>query len=402
MRAWAKAILLGSLFGSMGAAAQSVTFDGFADSYHAMQLQSPHDFLSSRTRLRLNLRADYEGASLFASSNAIYNAILGSSVALHEAFLSYATEHLEWKVGRQIITWGVADGLQLTDVISPMDYTEFMANDYDDIRIPVNAIRVRYNPAPLLSADFVFVPVAEFYHLPMDENNPWNRGFSSPIPLDLDDTPEKKLRNSEYGMRLSFFLPGVDVSVSALHTLHSIPVLQLQPLPDGSLELKGLYDEIVMLGADLSLPLGEFVFRAEFAEYLGESLELKTHEKVVERNTSQALLGIDWYAANDWVLMVQYLHQFIPDRDDRFVKDAHTHTMTFRISKELLRNTLKLSESATCYLNDRGIYSRSDATYALNDQIALSLGLDLFYGKEGIFDRYEENSEIYAKAKYSF
>ena len=45
------------------------------------------------------------------------------------------------RLGRQFVIWGAADGVRVTDLVSPMDMTEFLAQDYDDIRMPVNALR---------------------------------------------------------------------------------------------------------------------------------------------------------------------------------------------------------------------------------------------------------------------
>ena len=54
----------------------SLQLNGFVDSYHALQLQSPHKIMSSRTRLRLEMRANYGEASLFSSVNLAYNSII--------------------------------------------------------------------------------------------------------------------------------------------------------------------------------------------------------------------------------------------------------------------------------------------------------------------------------------
>ena len=50
-------------------------FNGFVDTYHAVQTQHPHDFTTSRTRLRAELRVDYENAYLFTSLNGVHNSI---------------------------------------------------------------------------------------------------------------------------------------------------------------------------------------------------------------------------------------------------------------------------------------------------------------------------------------
>ena len=104
------------------------------------------------------------------------------------------------------------------DIISPMDYTEFLAQDYDDIRIPVGGLRLRYSREKW-SAELVAIPVSSFFELPTDAENPWSVG-----PLPIGDEPSHKLYNMEYGGRLSFFLSGIDFSLSALHTWNKQPV----------------------------------------------------------------------------------------------------------------------------------------------------------------------------------
>ena len=50
-------------------------FSGFADTYHAVRSQSPFDFMSSRSRLRVELAASKSSSYLFASLNAVYNSM---------------------------------------------------------------------------------------------------------------------------------------------------------------------------------------------------------------------------------------------------------------------------------------------------------------------------------------
>ncbi|WP_019186619.1 DUF1302 family protein, partial [Prevotella conceptionensis] len=133
------------LVGETPADELQVQVKGFLDTYHAARTEGKGEWLASRTRARGELTLEKGGARLFVSMNAIYNALLKeqTGITLREAYLSYANAHVDLRAGRQVIIWGVADALRLTDQISPMDYTEFLAQDYDDIRTPVNAFRLR-------------------------------------------------------------------------------------------------------------------------------------------------------------------------------------------------------------------------------------------------------------------
>lgn len=356
---------------------------GFVDTYHALRTESPNDWMSSRTRVRGEVTLEKGHTGAFVSANLVYNAILKDRTGfqLREAYAYYSDEHWDLRAGRQIIVWGVADGLRLTDIISPMDYTEFLAQDYDDIRIPVGGLRLRYSREKWC-AEFVAVPVSSFFELPTDDKNPWSVG-----PIPIGDEPSRRLCNMEYGGRLSFFLSGIDVSLSAFHTWNKMPVVC------GGM---GQYRRMTMLGADCSLPLGRFVLRGEVAEYLNEA-QAAASQDVPKAASTNALLGIDWYAGNDWSLSAQYAHKYVASGEHR-----NSGLATFRVSKDLLRNTLALQSFAYIDVTNGGIYNRLSADYALNDQLHATLGYDYFHANRGSFTVYDNNSEIFLKLKYSF
>jgi hypothetical protein len=360
-----------------------VNVKGFVDTYHALRTEKPNDWMSSRTRVRGEVSIEKGNAGAFVSANLVHNAILKDRTGfqLREAYGYYSDEHWDLRAGRQIIVWGVADGLRLTDIISPMDYTEFLAQDYDDIRIPVGGLRLRYSKEKW-SMEAVAVPVSSFFELPTDDKNPWSVG-----PIPISDEPSHRFCHMEYGGRLSFFLSGIDFSLSALHTWNKMPVI---------CNGVGVYRRMTLLGGDLSIPVGKFVVRGEVAEYLDEAQSSVSWD-VPRASSTNALLGIDWYAGNDWSLSAQYAHKYVAWGEHR-----NTGLATFRISKELLRNTLTLQSFAYIDVTNGGIYNRLSADYALNDQLHATLGYDFFHADKGMFTVYDKNSEVFVKLKYSF
>ena len=371
---------------------------GFVDTYHAVRSERPNDWMSSRSRVRGEVTLEKDHAGAYISANLVHNAILKerSGFQLREAYAYYSDNHWDVRAGRQIITWGVADALRLTDIISPMDYTEFLAQDYDDIRIPVGGLRLRYSREKW-SAEVVAIPVSSFFELPTDDKNPWSVG-----PLPIGDEPSHRLYNMEYGGRLSFFLSGIDFSLSALHTWNKQPVF---------CNGVGEYRRMTMLGADCSIPLGQFVVRGEFAEYFDElqpnenpstliakpHFDLQVKELSTRAAATNALLGVDWYAGNDWSLSAQYAHKYVASGEHR-----NTGLATLRISKDLLHNTLALQSFAYVDVTNGGVYNRLSADYALNDQLHATLGYDFFHADRGTFTIYDKNSEVFVKLKYSF
>lgn len=308
---------------------------------------------------------------MFVSTNLVYNALLRdlSGFQLREAYAYWGNPHWDIRAGKQIISWGVADGLRVTDLISPMDYTEFLAQDYDDIRVPVGALRVRYLHNSW-SLEAVAVPVAEFFKLPTDPANPWSLGI---LPLEV--RPDPTVKNMEYGARFNCSLSGVDFSLMALRTWNKMPELQVDHIG---------YRRLSVVGGDISVPFGNFVFRGELADNIDDHGE----------HQGNALAGLDWYPGNDWNLSVQF--------NQTFGAGEHTSLATLRVSKALLNNALTLSTFAYADVKDLGIFNRFSADWTATDQVHVILGYDLFYAEKGMFLTYSHNSEVWIKLKYSF
>ena len=250
-----------------------VKIKGFADTYHAVRTESPNDLMSSRTRLRGELSVSKNNSSLFFSANAVYNSVIPeySGFKIRELYVSQQTGAFDIRAGRQIITWGVADALRITDLVSPMDYSEFLAQDYDDIRIPENALRVKYSKSSF-AFEAIAVPVIETFELPFDRNNPWAVSVTGNDSVLSAAKPDFKIKNAEFGGRLSWFLSGVDFSVCALRTFNKMPVFEMKYDSEShKVILSPKHKRMTMAGCDISLPLGKFVLRGELAEYFGEA-----------------------------------------------------------------------------------------------------------------------------------
>ena len=154
---------------------------------------------------------------------------------------------------------------------------------------------------------------------------------------------------------------------------------------------------MTMLGADLSVPVDKFVIRGELAEYLDEAQSANGVKDMPRAASTNGLIGIDWYAGNDWSLSAQYAHKYVAWGEHR-----NTGLATFRLSKELLHNTLTLQSFAYVDVTNGGIYNRLSGDYALNDQLHAIVGYDYFHADRGMFTVYDKNSEVFLKLKYSF
>jgi hypothetical protein len=387
------------------AAFTQVSVRGFVDSYHAARVKSPHDYLSSRNRLRLEMFADEGDALAFASVNALEHHILPSQsgIMLREAWLEYMTDSWDVRVGRQIIVWGKADGVQITDVISPMDYTEFLARDYDDIRTPVDSFKFRLLK-DLYNLEFIWVPVFKAAVLP-GPGNPWavQPDFADDVEIVEEEgiIPKAILQNSEYGGKIAIYLSGVDLALSALHTWDKFPLLRRQYTLDNRLLIRTEHHRLTFLGLEFSMPMSTIVLRGESAFFTGKRLET-VEDGLLEKQTLKWLVGVDWFPGDGWNTSAQVTGTKIFSYEDIISEESHTYLATLHCSKKMLRETLTLATFAYAGLNHGDVFDRSSVEYALTDELHLSLGVDLFTGSDGMFGQYQDNDEIWVKARYSF
>ena len=207
----------------------------------------------------------------------------------------------------------------------------------------------------------------------------------------------------EFGGRLSVNLSGVDFSFCGLHTWNKMPAFSYAVDPAGaSMTVVGHYRRLTMFGADVSFPVGRFVVRGELAANLNEVQNAEFGSEVQGRNVFNALLGVDWYAGNDWMLSAQYAHKHVGGSLAGLSVLRNTGVATVRVSKELFRNTLALSSFAYIDVSHGGVFNRLSCKYDLNDQISLTAGYDYFHADAGMFAMYSRNSEVWVKLKYGF
>lgn len=384
---------------------------GFLDTYHSVRLNDPYDFLSSRTRLRLETWLTGNNVSLFASLNLINNNVItsNSGVEFREAYIDYQAEKWDLRIGRQIIVWGKADGLAITDIVSPWDYTEFLARDFDDIRLAVDALRLRilFDKA---NFEIIWLPVFKPAVLP-PAGTPWALKCKPPenvnFKFDNPIEPGFSLKNSELGGKLSFFLPGFDFAFSSFYTWNDLPTMHRTISNEKGAILIHHHPEhhrVTYFGAEFAIPWRDFVLRAEAAFYKGRYFEPESSlsETLFKRNALNWMVGIDWTPGNDWMLTAQFVDNLIFDYDKAIKEDEHTILATLHISKKLLRQTLTLSTMGYFGFNDKDCFVRTSMDYALTDELHLLFGVDIFAGEDGLLGQYKDNDEVWIKAKYSF
>ncbi len=382
-----------------------VEFRGFADSYHSVKTNKSLDYMTSKTRFRGELSFDLDDSFLFTSFNMEYNPLLKkqTNIGIREVFFEYTGDYFELKLGRQFITWGNSDSVRIIDIISPFDLSEFLARDYDDSKIPVTAIKLKYL-YKMINLDLIFIPIADFNILSLDSNSPWY--FLKSFPKNSkyqDEKPKRNLKNSEYGLKLAFYMHGIDFAFSYVNAFNKMPSFKSKIVNTDMLVIP-VYNKMHIIGTEFSIPFKKIVFRGEFAFYKNETRQKKVPKKL-ETETKDAfnnLVGLDIFLENSLTISMQYSQKFILNANKVTNSEDNPLLLTLSISKKMFREKLLFSTFGYYDITNTGFFIRSYFEYNFTDSIHLLLGYNFVHAEKGAFALYDKNSEIWAKAKIYF
>jgi hypothetical protein len=370
-------------------------------------LDDQTDFLGGTTQLKMlpTLNKSLDGKI----EARLGNPDVGGDGATHSKLLEgYATAHFDnadLRVGRQIIAWGRADGINPTDNLTPHDYTVMLPFE-DDQRFGATALKLDW----YLSTEHTLT----FFTTPFFEPSK----FPFPPGMRVRETrPASTLANSEAAVKFNKTGDGMDWSVSYFHGYSLLP--EIHPLPASpTLELR--YPEIDVLGADLARNFGRYGARAEIA-YI-QTQDRRGQDPVAVNPYWYAVAGVDRTFLDNLNVNLQlvgrWVHQYtdpstIADPAARAATTANAinfglpkranYGMSTRIGKKWFNDTLEAELLAFINFGRGNSYLRPFVTYAFTDHTKATLGADLYRGPDGTsFGQLKRNQGVFSELRYSF
>lgn len=346
---------------------------------------------------------------------------------LREGFLKIAFDSFDIRVGRIQFAWGEADGVIVSDQVSPFDFTNFIVPPFDAIRMGVDAVSLDYYfdwgddlqvlwIARFQSPDF---PPPQSPWSFTDEDELAARGLS----LGPTDDPAVTFGNSEYGIRYSGHPAWMDWSVGYLHSIDDRPA----PKIIGGTVIP-THREFDLLMAAFTAPVGEVLIRFDSVLELDrllstapttdppspESLSTADAGFVARQDVSRTLLGLDmkpkipgWEQPD---ASLQYVHEEVLDPHAALAEAEHADYLSVLLRAAYFNETLK---PWIFYIhNVRGADSwlQLRIDYEPFDNWRFSLEYDRFHGHAfdpdtdtgGIYGRFADNDLVQFTIRRSY
>ena len=327
---------------------------------------------------------------------------------LLEAYFTVHFEQSDIRIGKQVVAWGRADGINPTDNLTPRDYIVLLPFE-EDQHFGTTALKLDMY---LTQQYMLSIFMSPFFQ-------------PSITPLSMDNAVAKKavsrtLSNSQFGMKIDRTGDGLDVSVSYYHGFRLLPDLRITGSDIAGPILEQHYDMINAIGADFARNYGRFGFRGELV-YI-DTADSDGVDPSVLNPYMFWVLGVDRTFLENFNLNVQFFQRLIyhfhspddiSDTQERTIavmnviadgqRDRVSNGMSLRISNKWFNDTLTAELFTVINFTRHDSYIRPLLTYAFSDNWKGSAGYELNRGQPDTqFGSLKLNNTGFIELRYAF
>jgi len=422
-----KIILAAFILFSVNMFAQSLDFSGFARYYNGVKVgNGNNDLAISQSTLNLNLEKTTDFGAMKVNPMLYFSGSDSLSLYLREAYIDMYFNKFDLRIGKQQVIWGKADGVFITDIVSPKNLSEFLLPEFDEIRIGITAVKLDYYIADNHTIEAIWTPVFNPTVYP-PQNSMWapKMNFKPPFPNNppvyIDRSHEKvksSLENSELFLKYSALTSAIDFEIMGAYMWDDDPALGKEvefnvvngnPVPS-KITVYPEYHRLSLAGGSFSTTLGPFVLRGEGAYYFGKYMQTNNplqNNGLVQKDYLNYLVGLD-FTLWDVNFSGQFIQKKIMDYKEGELletpsfKNEYNNMATFLAHYSCLNETLTLEYFMYYDFNYDDALLRPRILYDYSDSINLQFGANIFIGDQGLFGQYNKNDMIFGKIIYSF
>ncbi|MCD6337125.1 MAG: hypothetical protein J7M01_02700 [Candidatus Marinimicrobia bacterium] len=410
-------ILLASLIFSQFALGQGIDMSGFVRTYEGINVENGNFSIIQQT---LNLNFEKRGNKVTLKANPmayLYNQD-SLSLGLREIYMDMYFKNFDLRLGKQQIVWGKADGVFITDIVSPLNLSEFLLPNFDEIRTGIISAKLDYYIGNS-TIEAIWIPQFASTTRP-DANSIWYIEPEFPVTPTFDwsqSTIDPSLENSEIFLKWSAMTSKLDFELMGGYTWDDNPSMHVQkqfginnattpptPMLTG-LTITPQHHRLAVAGGSFGAEILGVILRGEGAYYSGKYFQSEdplAENALVQKDYLNYVVGLDFSIGNV-IFSTQFIQKYILDHEELMSEDEFQNTATFVARYNMLRETLHLELFSYIGLSNKDALIRPKISYDFDDSFSLHLGANIFVGdRDGQFGQYQDNSMIYTKIKYSF
>jgi len=389
----------------------SVELNGFVRNFTGLLVNESLDFTGSNNALDFTLKKS--SITIGFSTNGYVYQYPSQDVKLgvRELYVDLFTPKMDLRVGKQQIIWGQADGVFITDIVSPKNLSQFLLLDFNEIRMGITALKMKLYPNDFHDIELVWIPHFTSTILP-SINSIWRPQINSPVPVSFDYSNvniPSNLNNSELFARYSVSTPSVDLQLMTAYTWDDDPSMHSTKVVDSTFQLSSViltpeHHRLFVSGASFNASVFDFVVRGEMAYYKDkyfQSMNPLSIDGLEKKDYLNYVVGLD-KSIGMWRLSSQFIQKIILNHENDFVSDSHENLFTFMANRSLFREKVRLELFTYMGLNNNDALVKLRGFYFPYDGVSFELGTNIFVGETGMFGQFNDNDMVYTRLKFNF
>ncbi len=316
-------------------------------------------------------------------------------------------KNTDFRIGRQVQTWGTGDLLFLNDLF-PKDFVSFFAGRDDEyLKAPGDSFRVtRFGKQ--LNIDFVWTPRFESDVYLTGERfsffSPLAGTHVAPRPPLSAKEPARGFENGEFALRLFRTVESTEYALYGYHGFFKQPTA----LTDA---FEPTFAALDAWGASLRRPAGPGLFNAEIAYYDSRD-DGDGDDPLLPNSQFRVLAGFEWEAKPNFTVAFQYYLEKTLDYE-RLLANSPAPQLEPEEHRQLLTNRLTYRAGMDRYTwslftfyspTDRDFYLRPSFTWRHSDRWTLVAGANLFGGSDAhtFFNQLQDASNAYLRVRFNY
>ncbi|MFC2130141.1 DUF1302 family protein [Bacteroidota bacterium] len=341
-------------------------------------------------------------------------------LTVREAYVNVFSGYLDFRVGKQIVVWGRADGFNPTNNITPQNMLA-RSVDEDDKRLGNFLIKSNIKLQPI-RIEAIWVPVYQSSVLPLDMAAlPDNVTIINPV------FPDAELGNSAFALKANLELPSFDGSLSYFEGYNPFPGVDIESVDmSGQIPLISVIPKAYRMrvaGADFSTTAFDLGLRGEIG--YRSPIEDFTDNVHITNPDIQYVFGID-KDFGDWNFITQYIGRYVMDfenlvkpinqldmpnyiieeKNRMFSQQLYelSHAVSMRAALNLFYETMTIELLSMANFTTEEFLIKPKITYKIADALTLVGGVEYYGGPdETLFGLVGDHlSSVFIELKTSF
>jgi hypothetical protein len=319
-------------------------------------------------------------------------------------------------IGKQVVPWGVLDGVQVSDRFDPVRRRDFVFAERKPERLARWGVRWRtklekwridtafvFDGTVSQQANFAdeFQLTAPRYLAGLDLSQ-----LSDDISLTLhSDERNHGLSQSTLGMRVSRNIGSGELSLLGFRGPDTEPALSVVTSTNQSLLINLHYPRRSVVALNYDFSEGPAVWRIEAAYIPDQGLNVKSPQQLTLAQGARSLLGlgVDWQTSNQIFINAQVVVDYIDLPEQQLFRPKTDSILTLRVQRPFLNQRLLLKSEFITSLNEQDGIFRPSFIYELSDNSKFKGGIDLAFGdQEGQFGQFKDASRLWLGLNYAF